>query len=72
MELSNVNVTFSDNQTDIRPARVGFRVLDNGKTLEVHIVDFEPVDFLQDTYADWGDEIAYFYRMRYLFTKVEE
>ncbi|MCR9011523.1 hypothetical protein [Gabonibacter chumensis] len=72
MELSNVNVTFSDNQTDIRPARVGFRVLDSGKTLEVHIVDFEPVDFLQDTYADWGDEIAYFYRMRYLFTKVEE
>ena len=50
MQLSAANVNFSATNTNIRPARISFRILEDNETLEVSIYDYEPTDFLYDTY----------------------
>ena len=59
MQLGAANVNFSATHEDIRPARIGFRILEDNETLEVSIYDYEPTDFLYDTYnmvKDWTSE----------------
>lgn len=50
MQLSAANVNFSATHEDIRPVRIGFRILEDDETLEISIYDYEPTDFLYETY----------------------
>ena len=50
MQLGAANVNFSAAHEKIRAARIGFRILEDNETLEVSIYDYEPTDFLYDTY----------------------
>ena len=75
---SLVNVNFSATTTTEREAEVGFRVFtdtDGEEILEVTIRDYEPTDFLQNTYAmykTFGDTPALkTMPLRYHFTKVK-
>ncbi|MDR2282212.1 MAG: DUF4843 domain-containing protein [Sphingobacterium sp.] len=71
------NVPFSPNKEAVRNAQIGFRITTiNGKEyLEVTIGDFEPVDFLQNTYdmvKDWGSNpVMVDYPIRYRFERVK-
>ena len=77
LELSQANVNFSGTNEKLRAAQVGFRLLDDKETLEVTVLDYEPTDFLYDTYksnADYaaeGDFPMDFHMVRYHFTKVK-
>jgi hypothetical protein len=54
VKLSNINVAFSATTNKVRAAEVGFRVItETGKNdiLEVTVRDFEPTDFMANTYA---------------------
>ena len=50
LELSQANVNFSGTNEKLRAVQVGFRLLDDKETLEVTVLDYEPTDFLYDTY----------------------
>lgn len=77
MRMSNTNVKFSADKIKERAAEIGFRVLEDGKTLEVTILDYEPVDFMAQVYLDAlgympeGSIVMRDYQLRYHFTKVE-
>ena len=77
LELSQANVNFSGTNEKLRAVQVGFRLLDDKETLEVTVLDYEPTDFLYDTYksnADYaaeGDFPMVFHMVRYPFTKVK-
>ena len=77
LELSQANVNFSGTNEKLRAVQVGFRLLDDKETLEVTVLDYEPTDFLYDTYksnADYaaeGDFPMDFHMVRYHFTKVK-
>lgn len=45
IEMSKVNVSFSASTVNERKAQVGFRILEDEKTLEVTVFDYAPVDF---------------------------
>ena len=76
-ELSRANVNFSSSQEKLRAVQVGFRLLEDNETLEVTVLDYEPTDFLFDTYkgcADYAQEGEFpmdFHMVRYHFTKVK-
>lgn len=77
LELSQANVYFSSTQEKLRAAQVGFRLLEDNETLEVTVLDYEPTDFLYDTYkglADYTEEGDFpmdMHMVRYYFTKVK-
>ena len=77
LELSQANVNFCGTNEKLRAVQVGFRLLDDKETLEVTVLDYEPTDFLYDTYksnADYaaeGDFPMDFHMVRYHFTKVK-
>lgn len=77
LELSQANVNFSGTNEKLRAVQVGFRLLDDKETLDVTVLDYEPTDFLYDTYksnADYaaeGDFPMDFHMVRYHFTKVK-
>ena len=77
LELSQANVNFSGTNEKLRAVQVGFRLLDDKETLEVTVLDYEPTDFLYDTYksnADYAAEGNFpmdFHMVRYHFTKVK-
>ena len=81
LELSKANVNYSVTNVNERKATVGVRFLNNGNTLELRIIDYEPTDFLQDSYYDamhpWhgGDPDEFpmkdLYPFVFLFDKVE-
>ena len=77
MTEGKANVTFSATKEVVRNAQIGFRITTiNGKEyLEVTIGDFEPVDFLQNTYEmvkDWGSNpIMADYPIRYRFERIK-
>lgn len=77
LELSQANVNFSSTQKKLRAAQVGFRLLEDNETLEVTVLDYEPTDFLYDTYkglADYTEEGDFpmdMHMVRYYFTKVK-
>lgn len=77
LELSQANVNFSGTNEKLRAVQVGFRLLDDKETLEVTVLDYEPTDFLYDTYksnADYaaeGDFPMEMHMIRYHFTKVK-
>ena len=56
---------------------MGFRLLEDNDTLEVSVFDYEPTDFLYNTYkefAAWsgaGDFLMEMYTVRYYFTRVK-
>lgn len=54
-ELSKVNLNFSDKNMKESEAEVDFRLLNEGNTLEIRIVQYEPVDFLQEVYSYYSD-----------------
>lgn len=76
-ELSQTNVSFSATNEKLRAAQVGFRLLEDNETLEVTVLDYEPTDFLYDTYeanvayAEEGEFPMDFHMVRYYFTKVK-
>lgn len=77
MEMSRANVSFSANTTKERAAQVGFRVLDDGKTLEVTVYDYAPTDFFQTLYQNVLDAPEYYWlmwdvRLQFTFSRVEE
>ncbi len=61
----------------VRSVQVGFRLLEDNDTLEVSVFDYEPTDFLYNTYkefAAWsgaGDFLMEMYTVRYYFTRVK-
>ena len=72
------NVKFSATNVTERQAQIGFRVFtstDGVETLEVSVFDFEPTDFLKNTfeaYKSFGDNPVMRYApLRYHFTKVK-
>lgn len=77
MRMSKANVPFSASKIKERAAEIGFRVLEDGKTLEVTVIDYEPVDFMAQVYQDAlgytpeGELPMRVYQLRYHFTKVE-
>lgn len=77
LELSQANVNFSATKEKLRAVQVGFRLLDDNETLEVTVLDYEPTDFLFDTYksnADYATEGEFpmdFHMVRYHFIKVK-
>lgn len=54
-EFSKVNLNFSGSSMKESRAEVDFRLLDEGNTLEVRVVQYEPVDFLQEVYSYYSD-----------------
>lgn len=76
-ELSQANVNFSATHEKLRAVQVGFRLLEDNETLEVTVFDYEPTDFLYDTYKDlaaWTVEGGFpmeMHMIRYYFTKVK-
>ena len=54
-EFSKVNLNFSDSSIKESKAEVNFRLLDEGSTLEIRVVQYEPVDFLQKVYSYYSD-----------------
>lgn len=78
VKYSKPNVKFSAINSNLRDAIIYFRVFENSgvKTLEVTIADFEPTDFLANTYTmvkDWGtDPVMEYYPLRYYFTEVKK
>ncbi|MFR7811787.1 MAG: hypothetical protein ACLU4N_22475 [Butyricimonas faecihominis] len=59
MNLSQANVNFSGVNEKLRSVQVGFRLLEDNETLEVTVFDYEPTDFLYNTYKDlaaWSGE----------------
>ena len=50
IEMSKVNVSFSASTVNERKAQVGFRILEDEKTLEVTVFDYAPVDFFMEIY----------------------
>ncbi len=54
-DFSKVNLNFSPDYQNYAPAEVDFRILEDGDILEVRIVQYIPMDFLQETYADVSD-----------------
>lgn len=77
LELSQANVNFSSSHEKLRKVQVGFRLLDDNETLEVTVLDYEPTDFLYDTYKDLaayaqeGEFPMDMHMVRYYFTKVK-
>lgn len=75
VELEKANVSFSATNENVREAEIGFRTFESeGQTiLEVTLRDFEPTDFLQNTFdmaKTWGDNpIMKTYPLRYHFVK---
>lgn len=73
------NVLFSATEENVRDANVGYRVFvddnDGKEYLEVTIHDYEPADFLKNTFATakaWNeDPVMYSYPLRFHFEKVE-
>lgn len=77
MRLSQANVAFSPSTKSLRPAVVGFRVLDDGVTLEVSVYDYEPVDFMKQVYTDAlgyaGEDVPMsYFPIRYHFSRIAE
>lgn len=75
IEMSKVNVSFSANTVNERKAQVAFRVLDDEKSLEVTVFDYEPVDFFMEMYDFFKyDPAALMWdaKIEYIFTLVEE
>lgn len=75
MELSSANVNFSASHTTLRPALILFRFLNNARTeLQIRIVDYEPTDFMTQTWEDWNDGSDYplkdYLPLCFNFTKV--
>lgn len=75
VELSTVNVFFSPLKQNIRKAEVGFRVfIENGKDiLEITIRDYEPTDFLSNTYEmykGWDNPAMKSMPLRFHFQRV--
>ena len=79
MLLGAANVNFSATHENIRAAKIGFRILEDNETLEVSIYDYEPTDFLYETYEmanSWASEGACpmdenLLHIRYHFKRVE-
>ena len=77
MNLSQANVNFSGVNEKLRSVQVGFRLLEDNETLEVTVFDYEPTDFLYNTYKDlaaWSGEGEFpmeMHMIRYHFTKVK-
>ena len=77
MNLSQANVNFSGVNEKLRSVQVGFRLLEDNETLEVTVFDYEPTDFLYNTYRDLaaqsgeGEFPMEMHMIRYYFTKVK-
>jgi hypothetical protein len=78
VQLSAANVFFSPLKQNVRSSEIGFRVfIENGKDiLEVTIRDYEPTDFLSNTYEfykKYGGEIPVMKSMplRFHFERIE-
>ena len=77
MNLSQANVNFSGVNEKLRSVQVGFRLLEDNETLEVTVFDYEPTDFLYNTYRDlaaWSGEGEFpmeMHMIRYHFAKVK-
>lgn len=56
IEMSKVNVSFSASTVNERKAQVGFRILEDEKTLEVTVFDYAPVDFFMEIYDFFKDD----------------
>lgn len=75
IEMSKVNISFSANTVNERKAQVGFRVLDDEKTLEVTVFNYAPVDFFMEIYDFFKDDPAALMwdaKIQYIFSLVEE
>lgn len=76
VQLSAANVFFSPTKQKIRSAQIGMRVfIENGKDiLELTVRDFEPTDFLSNTYNDyasWADlPVMQYFPLRIHFERV--
>lgn len=72
MQLSKANVNFSANNVKEQEVEIAVRLLDDGKTLEVTVYDYELVDFFQDWDYMLNDMKYWDLALQYYFTKVEE
>jgi hypothetical protein len=75
MKMSKANVAFSSTDVNERETFIGFRILEDGETLEVTVYDYEPTEFLIDTYNSaktWSDPAMAYYQMYFNFKKVNE
>jgi hypothetical protein len=77
VQLSAANIFFSATKQSIRSAQIGMRIFikDGKDILELTIRDYEPTDFLSNTYRDyssWADFPTMQYMpLRYHFERVE-
>ena len=75
IEMSKVNVSFSASTVNERKAQVGFRILEDEKTLEVTVFDYAPVDFFMEIYDFFKDDpqaLMWDAKIQYIFSLVEE
>ena len=75
LKMSKANVAFSATDISERETLIGFRVLDEGETLEVTVFDYEPTEFLVASYKDMIDYATptmLYYGMYFKFKKVNE
>lgn len=78
--LEKANVNYSATNVNERRVFVGVRLLNQNQSLELRIVDYEPTDFLTQSYYDqlhpfWGEPDEYpmkdLYPLVFRFNKVE-
>ena len=68
-------VSFSASTVNERKAQVGFRILEDEKTLEVTVFDYAPVDFFMEIYDFFKDDpqaLMWDAKIQYIFSLVEE
>lgn len=77
MLMDKANVNFSVATVKERAAEIAFRILEDEKTLEVTVYDYEPADFFQEMFAfirEYPEDywLMWDAKIQYYFTLVEE
>ena len=71
VKCSKINLHFSPNQNKEEEVTIGLRLVEGGNVLEVRILQYEPIEFLYDTYEMFEGDMEMF-PLVYRFTKIAE
>ncbi|WP_292269952.1 Calx-beta domain-containing protein [Butyricimonas sp.] len=71
VRCDKVNLHFSPNQVKEEETTIGMRLVEGGEVLEIRILQYEPIEFLYDTYEMFEGDMEMF-PLVFRFAKVKE
>ncbi len=71
VRCNKVNLHFSPNKIKEEEATIGMRLVEGGDVLEIRILQYEPIEFLYDTYEMFEGDMEMF-PLVFRFTRVKE